>query len=170
MEKYLAYQHSSGHADITVCPSGFYINSEYPCLGATPDGAVYDPSSLQQPFGFVEIKCPYSSRALTPAEACSTPGFCCTLDTSNGSVVLKETHGYYSQVQGQMAIGERPWCDFVIYTNKGISVQRIPFNEDFWKNTLLPKLISFYDNCVGPELVSPLHPLGLPMRDLSDTA
>ena len=66
-----------------------------------------------------------------------------------------------------MAIGQRPWCDFVIYTTKGLSVERIQFDNDYWTNTLLPKLESFYDNCIAPEVVSPLHTLGLPLRDLS---
>ena len=166
LERYITFQRTNGHPDITVSPSGFHINSECPYLGASPDGSVYDPSNTQQPFGFLEIKCPYSSKALTPAEACSVPGFCCNFDASSGK---KENHLYYSQVQGQMAIGERPWCDFVIYTNKGLSVQRIAYNEEFWKTKLLPKLTSFYDNCIGPEIVSPFHPLGLPMRDLSKT-
>ena len=26
-------------------------------------------------------------------------------------------------------------CDFVIYTNKGINVERILYNEYYWKNT-----------------------------------
>jgi len=65
-----------------------------------------------------------------------------------------------------MALGERPWCNFLIYTQRGIHVQRIQFDEVFWSE-LLPKLISFYNNCVVPEIVSPLHALGLPMRDLS---
>ena len=65
-----------------------------------------------------------------------------------------------------MTIGERPWCDFVIYTKRGIHIEQISFSEEFWKQ-LLPKLSSFYNNCVVPEIVSPLHALGLPMRDLS---
>ena len=48
-----------------------------------------------------------------------------------------------------------------------VSVTRISFNEDYWNNSLLPKLTSFYDNCVAPEIVSPVHVLGIPMRDLS---
>ena len=36
------------------------------------------------------------------------------------------------------------------------------------KDKLLPKLNSFYDNCVAPELVSPVHILGLPIRNLSN--
>ena len=96
-------------------------------------------------------------------------GFCCSLDSSGAKLLLKEGHPYYSQIQGQMAIGERPWCDFVIYTTKGISIERIQYNKDFWKSKLLPKLTAFYVNCVGPEIVSPLHPLGLPIRDFSKT-
>ena len=67
---------------------------------------------------------------------------------------------------GQMGVGGRPWCDFVVYTKKGISVERIPFDETYWNNTLLPKLVDFYDSCVLPEIVSPVHALGLPVRDL----
>ena len=66
-----------------------------------------------------------------------------------------------------MAVGGMTWCDFVIYTNRGINVERILYNEDYWKNTLLTKLESFFDNCLGPEIVSPIHVLGLSIRDLS---
>ena len=68
-----------------------------------------------------------------------------------------------------MAIGERPWCDFVVFTGKGLSIQRIEFDENFWKDRLLPRLVDVYNNCVVPEIVSPVHPLGLPIRDLSKT-
>ena len=65
-----------------------------------------------------------------------------------------------------MAVGLRPWCDFVVYTTKGVSVQRIQFDNDYWDNELLPKLIDFYENCIAPEIVSPIHVLGMPVRDL----
>ena len=114
-----------------MSPSVFLINKGYPCLGATPDGAVYDPSYTQQPFGFLEIKCPYVHRNCKPAEACGTSTFCCDLASTTGELRIKERHHYYTQIQGQMAIGERPWCDFVIYTTKGVSVQRVLFNIKF---------------------------------------
>ncbi len=76
---------------------------------------------------------------------------------------------YFAQVQGQMAIGRREWCDFVVYTTKGISVQRVPFDKQYWENLLLPKITAFYDNCLGPEIVSPVHVLGLPVRNLNDS-
>ena len=166
ISKYVEYQQSNGHPDLTVCASGFIVSTQHPFLGASPDGAVYDPSNSLQPFGFLEIKCPYTARDISPLEACMSSSFCCRVASITRCVQLKESHAYFSQVQGQIAIGCRPWCNFVIYTNKIISVERISFNESFWNDKLLPKLILFYDNCV-PEIVSPVHNLGLPVRDLS---
>ena len=143
----------------------FSVCETYPFLGASPDGAVYDPSNTNQPFGFLEIKCLYSQRNMTPADACSSSGFCCSI--VDGKLSLRRNHPYYTQVQGKMAVGERPWCDFVIYTKRGISIERISFDRNFWDTLLLPKLISFYDNCVAPEIVHPIHVLGLPLRNLS---
>ena len=100
-------------------------------------------------------------------KACGMSGICCYLDSSGAKLLLKEGHPYYSQIQGQMGIGECPWCDFIVYMTKEITIQHIRYNEDFWKSKLLPKLTAFYINCVGPEIVIPLHPLTLPIRDLS---
>ena len=41
-------------------------------------------------------------------------------------------HYYYYQVQGQMAICSRKRCDFVVFTNTGISIQQIFFDEIIW--------------------------------------
>ena len=169
IEAYKTHQHSVGHQELTVCPVGFLVCQEYPFLGASPDGGVYDLASDLHPFGFVEVKCPYSHHDNTPVEACSDPSFCCELKrTSCGDtmVVLKHSHPYYCQVQGQLGIGNKPWCDFVIYTRRGLNVERIHFDQVFWNNRLLPKLIEFYDNCMAPEIVSPIHMLGMPLRDL----
>ena len=68
--------------------------------------------------------------------AFSSSGFCSTLETtSDGKSCIKlcKDHIYFSQVQGQMAITKRPWCDFVIYTEKGLSIERIDFNSTFWE-------------------------------------
>ena len=97
------------------CP----LSQSHPYLGASLDGAVYDPYNLDQPFGFLEIKCPYTACKVSPVEACTFPGFFCTTARKTDgkeSVVLRTSHSYYAQVQGQMAIGGRPWCDFIEYT------------------------------------------------------
>ena len=119
--EYKTYQHNHGHPDLVVTAFGVIINPSWSFLGASPDGAIYDPVNSQEPFGFLEIKCPYSARNLIPAEVSAHSGSCCRL-TSTGKLDLKETHQYYAQIQGQMALGERSWCDFVLFTLKGIAV------------------------------------------------
>ena len=82
---------------------------------------------------------------------------------------MRKEHPYFSQVQGQMGIGQRPWCDFVIYATKGTAMQRIKFDKVFWDQELLHKLTDFYTNSLAPEIVSPMHALGQPMRQLTNT-
>lgn len=165
LKAYEEHQHKTEHADLTVCPVGFHICTSHPFLGASPDGGVYDPSNISEPYGFAEVKCPFKHRDSTPKQACSDPHFCCVL-TSGGEMQLKKSHPYYCQIQGQMAIGVRPWCDFIVYTPKGVSVERVHYDHEFWENDLLPKLEEFYSKCVAPEIISPIHVLGLPLRDL----
>ena len=51
---------------------------------------------------------------------------------------------YYAQIQGQMGIGKQPWCDLVLYTKKGIYVERISFDQIYWTEKLLPKFIFYF--------------------------
>jgi hypothetical protein len=93
----------------------FLCKSHPPILGCFSRWS--SASCTSSPFGFLEIKCPYKHRSVSPAEACSVSGFCCSL-WEDGKLALKPNHPYYAQVQGQMAIGGRKWCDFVVYTTK----------------------------------------------------
>lgn len=56
-----------------------------------------------------------------------------------------------------------------MHTTKGTEVQRIKFDKAFWDQKLLPKLTEFYMNSRAPEIVSPMHALGQPMRHLTYT-
>ena len=82
VDAYVQFMKSCGH-DVVVCSSGFLISSSHPFLGASPGGAVYDPTSISQPYGFLEIKCPYTVRDRNPEDACSSDGFCCTLQVDS---------------------------------------------------------------------------------------
>ena len=73
IQAYIEHKQSCGISELTVGPCGFFICDNYPFLGATPDGTVYDPSNAIHPFGFLEVKCPYSHRDCSPAEACAIP-------------------------------------------------------------------------------------------------
>ena len=38
-----------------------------------------------------------------------------------------------------MGITERVWCDFIVYTTIGLSVEHIHFDCEYWEKELLPK-------------------------------
>ncbi len=89
--------------------------------------------------------------------------FFCMLDQTTNTPKLKRTHPYYCQVQGQMGVTKRQWCDFIVFTTKGISIERIEFDDEFWQDLVL----CLTDNCLAPEIVSPIHVLGLKVRNLN---
>lgn len=53
-----------------------------------------------------------------------------TVKIINGQ--CKNNHAYYTQIQGQMGISEAKWCDFVVFTKKGMSIERISFDAQYW--------------------------------------
>ena len=66
---------------------------------------------------------------------------------------LKSNHSYYAQVQGQMAITQKKWCDFFVYTAHGYYLERILFNEAYWLE-LCENLDFFWINFLSEELVT----------------
>lgn len=139
LQEYEVNLKSLGHSDITVCRAGFVVCESHPFLGASPDGYVHDPSRKEQ-YGLVEIKCPYKYREVSVEDACKNSDFCSNITTDDNGmqqINLKRSHPYFAQVQGQLAISGRGWCDFVLYTTKGIVVETIKFDEQFWNVAFL---------------------------------
>ena len=126
------YRSIPQRSHVVLFECGIFISPEDPYLAATPDRVCYDATETI-PWGIIEVKCPYNARDMTAAEAAKKiKNFMSTLK-EDGTLALKVTHEYYYQVQGQMALTGAKWCDFIIYTKKGVSVQRICFDEQFWK-------------------------------------
>ena len=170
LQSYIDYQNKNGHVGLTVYKIGFLVMENHPHIGASPDGDVYDPSSEGQEYGFLEIKCPYTHRNKSIEEACRSSGFCSELRGNDNKPSLRRMHRYYPQVQGQMAVGERPWCDFVLFTTKDISVEWIKFDSSYWENDVLHKLSNVYNNCLAPEITQSTKFFRTPNeRDLSKT-
>ena len=97
--------------------------------------------------GICEIKCPASIKGSVPSE--DNLKYVKNID---GSLVLDESHTYYYQVQGQMGILSRSYCDLFIFTMHGHLQLRVNFNPDFWQE-LCTKLIWFWKTFVLKELV-----------------
>lgn len=70
-------------------------------------------------------------------------------------VSLKENHQHYYQIQMQMAVSNRKWCDYVMFTNtlEDVTVVRVKFNAAFW-GQLKEKLLRFHRDHIVPALVA----------------
>ena len=139
LEQYQKYMHSI-HRPVNVLKSGLMVSLDAPYLAASPDGKVID-NGCSIPFGLSEVKCPETKFLVTPLDACSDSNF--FLENRNGELKLKRNHKYCSQVQGLLGVTGARWCDFVVYTSKGMSIERIPFDDQYWK-TLKGTLKSYY--------------------------
>ena len=132
LKEYEKYMRKLGRP-VKVLKSGLFISPKIPILGCSPDAKVIDLSCTDR-FGLGEVKCPSSKFHVTPLEACEDPTF--FMENKNGKL-------YYDQVQGLMGLSGAKWCDFIVYTSKGMSVERIKFDQDHW-DTLSGKLCEYY--------------------------
>uniref|UniRef100_A0A8C9X6E5 YqaJ viral recombinase domain-containing protein n=1 Tax=Sander lucioperca TaxID=283035 RepID=A0A8C9X6E5_SANLU len=98
---------------------GFLIHPDAPWMGSSPDGMVYDPKS-QPVFGLVEVKCPNVASYVD----------CPYIALRDGTPTLRKTHPYFWQIQGQMLVSGCEWCDFVVYTQEDMFVERIPRDNE----------------------------------------
>ena len=115
---------------VNVLKSGLVVSLDAPYLGASPDGKVID-NGCSILFGLSEVKCPETNFLVTSLDACSDSNF--FLENRNGELKLKRNHKYSSQVRGLLEVTGARWCDFVVYTSKGMSIERIPFDDQYWK-------------------------------------
>ena len=140
-------------------------------MGASPDGFVTDPSEQHQQ-GLVEIKCPARAEKTSLLDLCTNKkyksSFC--LRYNNDNYELKKRHNYYYQIQGQLHITSRSWCDFVLWTPTAtidnLFVERIYYDDTLWSNTIYPRLYQFYMGSMLPELACPGHISGQEVREL----
>ena len=136
------------HGNFSSEMAGFMIYSSIPFIGASPDGFVNCQCCGQ---GLVEIKCPYkyADQPATIAAKLDKKNF----HIDDGQVKLKtdKSSPYYCQIQCQLGVTQRKWCDLVIYTHVDIFVTRIDFNNVFWSETT-DKLVTFYKQYIIKKL------------------
>ena len=133
----------------TVRECGLVVNPTLPWLGASPDGLICDPT--ESTLGILEVKCPYTYRLCMVQEVARESHF--FANVIDDTVTLKRSHPYHYQVQGQMALAGVLWCDFMIYTFKNYTIERIRFDTDFW-DSMQTRLTKFYFQHVLPASTS----------------
>ncbi|XP_072029099.1 uncharacterized protein [Amphiura filiformis] len=147
---------SDGHINAGVEETGLHVHATYQYIAASPDGLVSCSCTPSCGAGLVEIKCPPSIAGCHP-----TPENYPHLIIINGKVTLNPKDPYYTQIQMQLGVTGRRWCDFFVYTGESTSfVERIDFNTNSW-NKIKEACIYFFNNALVNELImhttSPSH-------------
>ena len=100
------------HTNFQYTASGFHVNPVYPHLGATPDGMINCHCCGE---GIVEIKCPYKYQYKHPHDVTDPQIY--IKRGGDGKMHLCHNHKCFYQIQGQLAICEKKYCDFVCWTS-----------------------------------------------------
>ncbi|CAG2201964.1 unnamed protein product [Mytilus edulis] len=145
---YLAGMKKAGHTDVNITECGIFLDKDMTYLGASPDILV-DCACCGS--GVVEIKCPLVQKC----GKCTTFCSCCVPDYLyvDGTRYSLKKHKYYGQIQGQLAITGRKYCDFFIYTCNGTFCQRIVFDKPYY-DEIVDSLKLFFEKHFVPELFS----------------
>ena len=125
-------------------PCGLVVKPLYLYLGASPEGTI---SCGCCGSGLLEIKCPFNGRNSHP------DALCCINTSFLNSQGLVCTHKYYTQVQGQLLLCEKQFCDFVVWTTKGLILKRVYIDVHFTEK-LSKKLTYFYVEKLLPEILT----------------
>lgn len=130
-----------------VEPCGLFLSTEYPGIGASPDGLIGHDA-------VVEIKCPFIGKDVPAVEAMMdrSTRISKAVQYKHGMFVMNPTHDYYYQVQCQMACSGRQLCFFVVQTLKTTEVIAVPRDDEFIEQMMTRAQI-FYDTCLVPEIV-----------------
>ena len=129
---------------------GLCVSISQPWLAGSPDGAVTDPSEKEE--GLLEIKCPFQCTTSTFRKCARKSSFC--LRFQKGKLSLRRSHAYYYQMQVQMFVSKKAWCDLCVFSPSELHIERVRYDPDFLLR-ILPKMQQFYCNSVLPHLSSP---------------
>ena len=146
-EKYTnVLKHELGR-NINVRETGLVIQPNLFLVGASPDEMVIDDNVGD---GLIEIKCPKSRVSWTPEALINDDKFYITSD--NGTLSLKKDHEYYTQIQVAMGLSGAQFCDFIVYTFRGLIIIRTNYDEAYFLD-IMKKINSFYRSYMLPYLV-----------------
>uniref|UniRef100_A0A1X7TJH5 PHD-type domain-containing protein n=1 Tax=Amphimedon queenslandica TaxID=400682 RepID=A0A1X7TJH5_AMPQE len=152
----LAYERKSVvlHQGFATSRCGFFVSTDYPFLGASPDGLV-ECSCCGK--GVLEIKCPFRCKESTIKSLVDSSTDFYLKRQSDGIFSLDHDHSYYYQCQLQMFVTDRQYCDFVVWSKESqLHVERITLDESFIQ-AQMPIAMKFWRLCILPELLGKLY-------------
>ena len=160
---------------MTVSESGLWLNSQWPYMGASPDGivvcschgtgvceikvyfhyifidAVFS-AFTRNIYIYILFQCPHCHKDKENITDCAgVKGFCLVTDQEDG-VKLDKDHAYYYQVQAQLHIMDVEFCDFIVWNENSLFIERILPDVEFW-GEVIPKVERFFRHAILPEIL-----------------
>ena len=136
------------HTNFHVSRSGLVVDPNYPFFGASPDGLIRCDCCGT---GVLEIKCPFTCKdksfLLKSKESSS---FCLKTNDDQG-LTIDTTRTYYYQIQAQMKFSGANYCDFVVWSDREVLIERIHPDNDFI-TSVLEKAMLLVKYGIVPEL------------------
>ena len=141
------YEEKSGNI---VEKSGLWVHLVYPWLAWSPDGLIEDNGEQ----GLFEVKWIAAKNFRNETILNYTKNYkkSCLFE-ENGTITLKKSHDYYFQIQGQLFITKRSFCDLAIFTKIDYHIERIVKDEGFFLEKCFEKLKIFYFLAYLPEII-----------------
>jgi len=131
---------------VEVREVGLAVPKWYPKIGCSLDGEVIGPNGELD--GMIEIKSPlHMYKPLIEHSSRIKAGW---QPPPHYHDHIWKTH--YAQMQGCMAIMNKKWCHYVVFSteDKEVYQERIYFNREYWEKILFPGLYNFIENKLEP--------------------
>ncbi|XP_072175926.1 uncharacterized protein [Diadema setosum] len=139
------------NSNIVCEETGLWISTKFPYIAASPDAII---SCKRCGEGLLEVKNPFTHRRCTISELVTQKGSC--LIHENGTNHLNRQHHYFAQVQVQLWVTGKKWCDFVVRTvsqRNNLHVERITLDGEYVEH-ILPRIHTFFHTGIIPEIES----------------
>ena len=98
----------------------------------------------------MKIKCPFTQRDHYISEAVENDNFCLT--KMSNSIKLPLTHQYNYQIQTQIHVTKKNFCNGFVWTKKDYHLGQVYPDENFWSE-IVSKCNHFFNMSLIPELV-----------------
>ena len=135
----------SNHRNFRVARSGLVVDLAFPLFGASPDGINCCDCCGKC---VLEIKCPFTCKDILFMLASQESSTFCLKDV----LKLDTSHAYYYHVQAQMKLCGANYCDFVMWSDSEMVIERILPNDDVISDAL-ERASKFFKVGILPELV-----------------
>lgn len=114
---------SKEHDQFVLRDSGLVVDTTFPVFAASPDGVR---TCACHGESLIEVKCCSAHRNIFVSDI---PEIDKDFFLEPQTLKIKENHRYFTQVQFQMYLCQKQFCDFIVFTDKGIFSKQFTINQ-----------------------------------------